>query len=129
MGPGFDRPDATRDGRKIVYPVDKKTMPGPETIYGSIGPAWANVANTPLRYWKMESFEGGVRTPLVAYWPKGIGQIGGAIVYRQASLIDIMPTIVEVSGAKYPAISPWACDHAYARRQRGRCISRKDFGR
>ncbi len=105
MLPGFDRPDATRDGRKIVYPADKKVLPGPETVYASIGPAWANVSNTPFRYWKMESFEGGVHTPLVAYWPRGIHQPAGSITFQQGSLIDLMPTIVELSGAQYPVVS------------------------
>lgn len=40
FGPGFDRPGQTRDGRKIVYPVnkDRNALPGPQTVYGSIGP-------------------------------------------------------------------------------------------
>src|SRR5699024_2874229 len=70
FSPGFDRPSETRDGRKMVYATEKKVMPGPETTYASIGPHWANVSNTPYRYWKADSYEGGVKTPMIAYWPK-----------------------------------------------------------
>ncbi|HVW59020.1 MAG TPA: glycoside hydrolase family 2 TIM barrel-domain containing protein, partial [Puia sp.] len=103
MTPGFDRPSATRNGEKIVYPADKKTMPGPENVYASIGPAWANVANTPFRYWKIESFEGGTRTPFIASWPKGLKVRKGSIVPQAATLVDIMPTLVSLAGAKYPS--------------------------
>ena len=59
-----DRPDMTRDGRAIVYPKKKEVMPGPETSYASLGAKWANVANTPFRFWKAKSFNGGVFQPL-----------------------------------------------------------------
>ncbi|MFD2144427.1 sulfatase-like hydrolase/transferase [Mucilaginibacter antarcticus] len=71
-GAGFDRPNETRDGRPISYSLKKDVMPGPETVYSSIGQRWANVANTPYRLWKQESYEGGLRTPMIVYWPKGI---------------------------------------------------------
>lgn len=47
-----DRPAETRDGRKIIYPKNKEILPGPETSYASVGPKWANVANTPFRFGK-----------------------------------------------------------------------------
>src|SRR5213078_1557307 len=49
--PGFDRPSETRDGRKIAYPPQKKVMPGSDDTWFYLGPAWASVSNTPLRYW------------------------------------------------------------------------------
>lgn len=101
-GPGFDRPSETRDGRKIVYPVDKEVMPGPETTFGSIGKRWANVANTPFRYWKAESFEGGIHTPMIAYWPKGLEGKKGRISDQVAHVMDFMPTVIELGKAQYP---------------------------
>ncbi|SDD35076.1 sulfatase-like hydrolase/transferase [Niabella drilacis] len=59
-GPGFDRPGAIRTGERIHYPADKEVLPGPQTSFTSIGAAWANVANTPYRFAKASSFEGGV---------------------------------------------------------------------
>ncbi|WPQ65810.1 arylsulfatase [Chitinophaga sancti] len=101
-GPGFDRPNETRDGRKIEY-ADKKAMPGPETTYYSIGPRWANVANTPYRYWKAESFEGGIHTPMIAFWPKGITAKKGGFSKQVGHVMDFMNTFIEMAGAKYPA--------------------------
>lgn len=100
-GPGFDRPSETRDGRKIAYPVKKKVMPGPETQFGSIGPRWANVANTPYQYAKAQSYEGGLHTPMIAFWPKGIRHTGG-FTDHWGHVMDFMATFCEMAGAKYP---------------------------
>jgi len=101
-GPGFDRPDETRDGSKIVYSVKKQAKPGPETTWSSIGPRWANVANTPYRYWKAESYEGGIHTPMIAFWPNGIKTNLGGFDKHVGHVMDFMSTFVELSGATYP---------------------------
>jgi len=103
-GMGFDRPGETRNGQKIAYPVKKDVMPGPETSFTSIGPRWANVANTPYQYAKAESYEGGVRTPLIAFWPAGIKIPGGSISERTGHVMDFMATFVKLAKAKYPAV-------------------------
>lgn len=103
FGPGFDRPGKTRDGQKIIYPANKEALPGPQTVYASIGPQWANVANTPFRYWKIESFEGGIHTPFIAYWPKGITTKKGAVTQQPGHVMDIMATLADIAGARYPA--------------------------
>jgi len=101
-GEGFDRPGETRDGRKIVYPVYKKVLPGPQTTFSSIGMRWANVANTPYQYAKEESYEGGVRTPLIAFWPKGIKVKKGGFTDQTGHVMDFMATFIELAKAKYP---------------------------
>ncbi|MBW8682798.1 arylsulfatase [Chitinophaga rhizophila] len=103
-GPGFDRPDKTRNGQRIVYAVNKEVMPGPETTYTSIGRRWANVANTPFRYAKAESYEGGVRTPFIAYWPAGIKARKGSISRQPGHVMDLMATFTDIAGARYPAV-------------------------
>ncbi|WP_224070640.1 arylsulfatase [Arachidicoccus terrestris] len=102
MGPGFDRPSETRDGRKIIYAKNKQTLPGPETTYSSIGPHWANVANTPYQYWKAMSYEGGIRTPMVVYWPKGIKAKKGSFNHHLSHVMDFMATFVDIAKADYP---------------------------
>ncbi len=42
---------------------------GTMTRWSSLGPQWANVSNTPFRYYKNYSYEGGINTPLIAHWP------------------------------------------------------------
>jgi arylsulfatase len=103
-GPGFDRPGETRKGEKIAYPLKKDVLPGPETSFASIGPRWANVSNTPYQYAKAESYEGGVRTPMIAYWPAGIKLPKGSIVSRTGHVMDFMATFVELAKAQYPAM-------------------------
>ena len=103
-GPGFDRPSETRDGRKIVYDVKKQIVPGTELSYASIGARWANVANTPYQYWKAESYEGGIHTPMIAFWPNGIKAPKGSFNGTVGHVMDFMSTFTELAGAKYPAL-------------------------
>ena len=99
-----DRPDMTRDGRPIVYPKKKEVMPGPETSYASLGAKWANVANTPFRFWKAKSFSGGICTPVIAHWPKGLKKsLRGKVTDQMGHVMDIMATCLDLSGADYPA--------------------------
>jgi arylsulfatase A-like enzyme len=107
-------PKQTRDG----YPMrqGKGVMPGAADTYIGYGEAWANVSNTPFREYKHWEHEGGISTPLIAHWPKGINvnrdgnrignftrkAPGGPLCHSAAHLIDIMATCVDLSGADYP---------------------------
>lgn len=73
---------------------------GSMTRWSSLGPDWANVANTPFRNFKNNSHEGGICTPLIAWWPGVID--AGTITNQIGHFIDVMPTLVEVAGADYP---------------------------
>jgi arylsulfatase len=67
------------------------------------GQGWANAGNTPFRRYKTQSHEGGISTPFIAHWPRGIDMDPGSIIRSPAHIIDIMPTFVQISGAEYPA--------------------------
>lgn len=97
-----DRPAEMRNGEKIIYPRNKEVLPGPQNTYASIGARWANVANTPFRFWKAKSYEGGICTPMIAHWPKGIKRPKGSIITEKGHVIDLMATCLELSGATYP---------------------------
>jgi len=73
---------------------------GTLTSWSSLGPQWANVANTPFRYYKNYSYEGGINTPLIAHWPGTIEP--GTFSRFPGHFIDVMATYVDISGAKYP---------------------------
>ncbi len=91
----------TRDGRP--YRVGPDAMPGPEDTYIAYGEAWANVSNTPFREYKHWTHEGGISTPLIVHWPKGISASRrGKLESQPGHLIDIMATCVDVADAKYP---------------------------
>jgi arylsulfatase A-like enzyme len=62
---------------------------------------WANVSNTPFRLYKHWTHEGGVATPLILHWPGEI-EDAGDLRRDPAHLIDVMPTLVELAGARYP---------------------------
>jgi arylsulfatase len=74
---------------------------GSMTRWASLKEDWANVANTPFRLFKNYSHEGGTATPFIVHWPDGIRK-SGHINHTLLHFIDIMPTLVEVSGATYP---------------------------
>lgn len=77
----------------------------PESSWSdSTGWAWAR--NSPFRYYKQNQFEGGVATPAILHWPAGSRVEPGAIVDSPAHLVDVLPTLVEVSGASVPANWP-----------------------
>ena len=96
---GFDRPGFTRDSTMIEYNSDH---PGAETTWNYIGRAWASASNTPFRYWKMESYEGGSATPFIVHWPTGLKGKENTINRGVAHVMDVMPTCLELSGASYP---------------------------
>ena len=98
-----DRPAEMRNGEKIIYPRQKEALPGTQNVYASIGPKWANVANTPFRFWKARSYEGGICTPMIVHWTKGNKQKKGAVTAQAGHVIDLLATCLDVSGAKYPA--------------------------
>jgi arylsulfatase len=85
----------------------------PDAVWGtgdsfvSIRSSWANVCNTPLRKWKVTSYEGGICTPMIAHWPKGIKK-PGSICRETCHLIDLLPTWMELSGASFPGESTQA---------------------
>jgi arylsulfatase len=67
----------------------------------SIDGHWANVSNVPFKAYKNSSFEGGVVTPFIARWP-GVIPAGGPVNQTSAHLVDIMATVVDITGAAYP---------------------------
>ncbi len=75
--------------------------PGPLESYRTVDRPWANASNTPLRKYKRYDHEGGIATPLIAHWPAGIKK-PGTLTHQVGHIIDIMPTCLELAGAKYP---------------------------
>ena len=68
------------------------------------GRSWAWAQNTPFREFKHYVHEGGIATPLIAHWPKGIDPaLNGKWSGEPGHVIDIMPTCLDVASAKYPA--------------------------
>jgi arylsulfatase len=73
-----------------------------EGYFLTYGRSWANVSNTPFRYYKHWTHEGGIASPFIAHWPNGI-KARGEFRTEPAHLIDLMPTFLELAGARYPS--------------------------
>ena len=93
------KPIYTRDGQFIRSGMG--VMPGPANSWVTYGIEWANVSNTPFKMYKHWTHEGGIASPLIVYWPKGVKQ-KGAIRKQDAHLIDIMATCIDIAGISYP---------------------------
>ncbi|TWT77257.1 Arylsulfatase [Posidoniimonas polymericola] len=102
---GYDRNGGTRDGRDSLREAelrrgDNVEKVGTEESYAGIGPSWASVSNTPLRYWKGESYDGGCRTPMIVHWPAGLRVAAGEMTSEVGHVIDLAPTWLELAGAE-----------------------------
>jgi arylsulfatase A-like enzyme len=75
---------------------------GGHRAYNHYAWGWAWAGNTPFRLWKRFAWLGGVRTPLVVHWPRGIaarGEVRGQFCHA----IDLFPTVLDCVGVTAPA--------------------------
>lgn len=82
------------------HPSKNPGPPDKDTAFGYYLP-WANAGNTPFRLFKHWTHEGGISTPCIAHWPEGIEDTG-SITHPMGSVVDLMPTFLEITGAEYP---------------------------
>ncbi|WP_051605739.1 arylsulfatase [Polaribacter sp. Hel_I_88] len=74
---------------------------GSLSYWGSLKQDWANVSNTPYRLYKNDSYEGGICTPFIAYWP-GVITNEGSINNAPMHFVDFMATFQDITKATYP---------------------------
>jgi arylsulfatase len=83
----------------------RKDLTGPTgsvDSYRTYGQSWSNAGNTPFRKHKHWTHEGGIATPLIVHWPAGLRTTPGSLTDQVGHVIDLLPTLCEVSGAQYP---------------------------
>lgn len=68
----------------------------------SQGACWAAYSNAPFRMYKKFVHEGGIATPLIAHWPDGIQDPGRIETNAVVHIVDVFPTLLELSGAPRP---------------------------
>lgn len=80
---GFDPGRVGRQGGAGIWP----------------GKGWATLQNSPLRNYKHDIDEGGIRTPLVVHWPAGLGQdMRGQWTDAIGHVMDLSPTLLDLAG-------------------------------
>ena len=62
---------------------------------------WAQAGNTPFKWYKQNTHEGGVHVPLIVHWPDRIPG-GGALRHQFHHVSDLAPTIYETLGVDPP---------------------------
>ena len=89
------------DGKYLGTFNNKTENRGLQNSYSEMGPGWAQAASSPFRFFKTFATEGGIKAPLIIKMP---GQMKDAGKFKQAFIhvTDIMPTVVELTGATYP---------------------------
>jgi arylsulfatase len=68
------------------------------------GRAWATASNTPFREYKHFTHEGGILTPLIVHWPRGISPAQrGTLSHQNGFLPDLVATCLDLGAATRPA--------------------------
>ena len=66
---------------------------------------WAQAGNTPFRWYKQNTHEGGVHVPLIVHWPAGLAADQAGTLRDQFHHVnDLAPTVYEILGITPPAV-------------------------
>jgi arylsulfatase len=64
---------------------------------------WAQAGNSPFRWYKQNTYGGGVRDPLIVHWPNGLGpDHRGTLRHQFCHAVDVAPTLLDLLGADTP---------------------------
>jgi arylsulfatase len=78
---------------------DKSVPPGSARSYLCLGPGWSTASNTPFRLHKSWVHEGGISSPLIVHWPKGLAA-KGELRRDPCHFIDFLPTVLDLAGGE-----------------------------
>jgi len=94
-------PDLPKDWEADVA-IDPDLIGGPRTMV-HYPRGWGMASNTPFRFYKGQTFAGGVRVPFVISWPDGISPSGSSRVRDQYQYVtDVLPTLLDLAGLSHP---------------------------
>ncbi|GAA2810334.1 arylsulfatase [Kitasatospora sp. CM 4170] len=65
---------------------------------------WGMASNTPFRFYKGQTYAGGVRVPFVLSWPAGLPRAADdpGVRTQYQYVTDILPTLLELAGVERP---------------------------
>lgn len=78
---------------------DLAAAPGSAGSFLTLGPGWSSAGNAPFRRHKIWMHEGGISTPLIVHWPRGIAA-HNELRHDVGHVIDLVPTLLELAGGK-----------------------------
>jgi arylsulfatase A-like enzyme len=81
---------------------DPAAAMGSAQSYLCLGPGFSTAANTPFKLHKHWNHEGGISSPLIVHWPKGISA-RNELRQDPTHFIDFFPTALEIAGVNVPA--------------------------
>jgi arylsulfatase A-like enzyme len=64
---------------------------------------WAQCGNSPFRWYKQNTHEGGVHVPLIVSWPQQLAAQAGTERTQFVSVSDVTPTLLELLGIEPPS--------------------------
>lgn len=76
---------------------DPTASPGSAMSHLCLGPGWSNAANTPFRRHKTWVHEGGIHTPMIAYWPAGITKPRQINSTFAGHIVDVFASVLELA--------------------------------
>lgn len=82
---------------------NKGKVVGTKESYVFCGAGWATAQSAPFRRYKTWTYEGGISTPMIVRWKGKVEP--GSVSNEVGHVIDLVPTFMEVAGAKYPSES------------------------
>ena len=83
---------------EMIKKLDEAGGPSTDPHYPM---GWAMAGNSPLKRWKQDTHAGGNTDPFIVSWPAKITDIG-AVRNQYHHVIDVVPTILEVTGLPAP---------------------------
>ncbi|EED21916.1 arylsulfatase, putative [Talaromyces stipitatus ATCC 10500] len=66
------------------------------------GPQWASAATAPSRCVKSYTTEGGIRCPCIVRYPPAVQSAPGTISHKFTTVMDILPTVLDLTGISSP---------------------------
>jgi arylsulfatase A-like enzyme len=98
---------------------DSSAPLGSARTHLGLGPGWASNSNAPFRLHKSWVNEGGIASPLIVHWPKGIKD-HNRLRHDPCHFVDVLPTLVDLAGGNPvapsgPGLAGLSLAHAFAK--------------